>query len=217
MKNTEIDKMRRRCGAEILTILNEKEFKHISYNEISQRLKISSDQLQLLFTNLEQMLAEGIRHHDDAVLAGLAESFGHEDSEVKVDEKILEGLITYLEAYTPYQQAIINLKASAIRNPRLAIFAGQRLFAFATTLLHLAGVETKGIKGKLAVEGIVGVLLISQSEWMRDDSPDLSPTIRVLDKRLERLKELGQMLSMIPAGNSEESNDLHEKKGTGDD
>ena len=122
------------------------------------------------------------------------------DDFMKVDirERILEGLIVRYEGYRSYKKAIKNLNAAAVTNPALAAATIHRLTAASRTILELAGDNTSGLTGLLRVKGLAGVALLSQRDWLSDESPDMAVTIRVLDQRLKQAEDLAEIINIIP-------------------
>jgi hypothetical protein len=41
----------------------------------------------------------------------------------------------------------------------------------------------------MRIKGVVGVVMMVARDWMKDDTPDLAPTMKALDRRLQQAEE----------------------------
>ena len=53
-------------------------------------------------------------------------------------------------------------------------------------IMEAAGISTKTLLGQLKVNGLLAVYLNAICTWLKDDTPDLTKTMVVLDKGLVR-------------------------------
>ena len=110
---------------------------------------------------------------------------------VSIREKITEGLLHRFETYAPYRAQINQLNRSARRHPELALRLIDGLEAVVRRVLVMAGDPAHGLKGMLRVKGVVAVFLTTANVWMKDDSPDLAATMKLLDQRMSKAEEWG--------------------------
>jgi hypothetical protein len=124
---------------------------------------------------------------DQAVL----ESFANiEDAgAIPIREKILEATLHRFEVYAPYRAQIKALSRAARARPDLALALGWRLQSVTRRMLAMAGDDCNGWRGLIRVKGVVGVVMVVARVWMKDDSPDLAPTMKELDQRLQQAEE----------------------------
>jgi hypothetical protein len=129
----------------------------------------------------------------------IMESFGDiEDAgDASVREKIIEGLLHRFETYAPYRAQIDQLSRSARRHPELALRLLDGLEAMVRRVLVMAGDPAHGLKGMLRVKGVVAVFLATACVWMKDDSPDLAATMKMLDQRMLKAEEWGVSLRLF--------------------
>ena len=200
MQDTEFNilKIRSDVGEAMMNCLNAHKFNEISVDMIADHAGHSSAIVRRLFPDALQMVDQGLRDLDDHTLSIFSDDIA-EDIEADIRERILEGLIVRFEAYTPFKNAIKNLNKASLLNPALASLTLYRLSSASRTILELSGDNTSGLKGLLRVKGLAGVALSAQQEWLNDDSPDMSATIRVLDQRLKQAEEIAETLKIIPA------------------
>ncbi|MDC0648905.1 hypothetical protein OAQ37_00135 [Alphaproteobacteria bacterium] len=117
--------------------------------------------------------------------------------EVSIREKIIEGLLHRFETYAPYRAQIGQLNRSVRRHPELALRLLDGLEAVVRRILVMAGDPVHGLKGVLRVKGVVAVFLATARVWMKDDSPDLVTTMKMLDQRMTRAEEWGVSLGLF--------------------
>jgi hypothetical protein len=128
--------------------------------------------------------------------------------QANVHEKLLEGLTQRFEAYADKRTGLHSISKACPRQPALAMQLSSNLYSFVDRLLILCGDDEEGL-GKMArIHGICGVVLKASTAWQRDDSPDLSKTIKVLDQDLKKAAEWAVSLRVLAADEGmEENND----------
>ena len=124
---------------------------------------------------------------DQAVLESFADI--EDAGAVSTREKILEALMHRFEVYAPHRTQIQALNRAARGRPDLALALGLRLQSVTRRMLAMAGDHCNGWRGLLRIKGVAGVVLVVARVWMDDDSPDLAPTMKELDRRLQQAEE----------------------------
>lgn len=122
-------------------------------------------------------------------LAGVAEAGEpQEDPDARYDQ-LLDILMMRFEALQPYRQSVAKILRDVPREPQTMIAIlpqSQRSFAF---LAGAAGFPHDGLRGRLLAKALSAVWLSTQRVWLRDESPDLTETMRALDRNLRRALE----------------------------
>lgn len=201
-----LDKARRQIGEVALKLLNERPLANLDLDELGVAAKVDAGLARRLFAQPVQAVEKGMADLDESIILALAEDFA-EDPDASVHDKVLEGLIARYEGWRPYRQAIDHLNKASLKDPVLGAMLVMRLNQASQRLLDLAGVDRSGLTGMLQIKGLSAVALSCQREWMRDDSPDMSVTIRNLDKRLKQAEELAATLRVIAPNKERESED----------
>lgn len=143
------------------------------------------------FATLHGAVAAGLRRLSDAVYAA-AEDLEPEDS---VRDRLLELILARLDAAKPYKAAMEELRRSAPFDPLLSAVLAQSLDQAMDVILTQAGVEAAGPIGRTRRAALASTVYLPVfSHWLDDDSPDMGPTLRLLDRRLERLEQVARRL-----------------------
>ena len=132
---------------------------------------------------------------DQAVLESFADI--EDAGAVPIREKILEAILHRFEVYAPYRAQIQALNRAARARPDLALALGLGLQAVTRRMLAMAGDNCDGWRGLMRVKGVVGVVMVVARVWMKDDSPDLAPTMKELDRRLQQAEEWAVSLRLF--------------------
>ena len=123
-----------------------------------------------------------------AILESLADI--EDAGEVPVRDKIMEALMHRFEVYAPYRAQMIQLEAAARRDPVLGLRLVESLLQATRMLLRMAGDDLAGFRGEARVRGVAGLAMVVARVWRTDDTPDLSMTLKEIDKRLVTAEEL---------------------------
>ena len=187
--------------------LAHQDYLQIRLSALADAAGISHRQAVLVAGSVERVLLGALQEMDDAILVQCAEDFA-DDMQANVHEKLLEGLTQRFEAYTDKRTGLHSISKACLRQPALAMQLYSNLYSFVDRLLILCGDDEEGL-GKMArIHGICGVVLKASTAWQRDDSPDLSKTIKVLDQDLKKAAEWAVTLRVLAADEGmEENND----------
>ena len=140
---------------------------------------------------------------DQAVLESFADI--EDAGGVPIREKILEALMHRFEVYAPYRTQIQALNRAARGRPDLALALGLGLQSVTCRMLAMAGDHCDGWRGSMRVKGVAGVVMVVARVWMKDDSPDLAPTMKELDQRLQQAEEWAVSLRLFQQSHRRET------------
>ena len=152
-----------------------------------------------------QQLALGkmVALDDQAVLESFADI--EDAGALPVREKVLEALMHRFEVYAPYRAQILALNRAALGRPDLALALGLGLQSVTRRMLAMAGDHCDGWRGMMRVKGVIGVVMVVARVWMNDSSPDLAPTMKELDRRLQQAEEWAVSLRLFQQSNRRET------------
>ena len=130
-----------------------------------------------------------------AVLESLADI--EDAGDVPIRDKIMEALMHRFEVYAPYRAQMAQLESAARRDPGLGLKLLDSLFQAVRMLLRMAGDDLTGLAGEARVRGVAGVAMVAARVWRSDDTPDLSLTLKEIDKRLATAEEWARTLRVL--------------------
>ncbi len=136
------------------------------------------------FRSKPAILGAFFRRIDEMVLAAPLEA--SEDERPR--DRVFDLLMRRFDALQPYRAAIEVLGRELPTDPLAALGAGARLLCSIAWMLEAAGIATDGLRGIVAVKLTAAAYLATGRVWLRDDSPDLAPTMAALDRRLRGIE-----------------------------
>jgi hypothetical protein len=92
------------------------------------------------------------------------------------------------DALQPYRAALDVLGRELPADPVAALGAAAGLLRSIGWMLEAAGISTAGLGGCVAVNLTAAAYGATLRVWLRDDSPDLAPTMAALDRRLRGIE-----------------------------
>ena len=120
------------------------------------------------------------RRIDEAVLAVPLDSGPDE----RPRDRVFDLLMRRFDALQPYRGALEVLSRELPADPVAALATGAGLLRSMSWMLETAGVATHGLGGAVAVKLTSAAYMATVRVWLRDDTPDLAPTMAALDRRL---------------------------------
>ena len=124
------------------------------------------------------------RRIDEAILAAPIE--GEVDERPR--DRVFDLLMRRFDALAPYKPGLEVLGRELPGDPCAALATGARLLRSMRWMLEAAGIATDGIGGIIAVKLTLAAYMAAARVWLRDDSPDLAPTMAALDRRLRGIE-----------------------------
>ncbi len=137
-----------------------------------------------VFSSKAAILCGLFRRIDEAVLAVPPEA----EPDERPRDRVFDLLMRRFDALTPYKPALAVLRRELPGDPIAAVMLGARLLHSIAWTLEAAGIAAGGLRGIVAVKLTAAAYLAVQPVWLRDDSPDLAPTMAALDRRLRRIE-----------------------------
>lgn len=191
-----VDQLRRVIGEAALAILAEMPFSEMTVEMVIDAADVDADLAYCLFHQPLEMVETGLANLDADLAKSLAQDVADDDVST-TREKIFEGLIQRFEKYRPYKPVIRALNSASIKNPKVGFVMVNRLTHAMGQLLQATGGGGLGVAGKIRAKGLAGICLSVLNDWLKDETPDMAETIRMLDKRLQQGENLGVTLGLI--------------------
>ena len=197
---------RRALGHAALHLLSEMPYAELDLEKIITAAEVETELARRLYQDKLEVVETGLANLDTDLAEMLASDIA-EDHISSVREKIFEGLIQRFEAYRPHKAAIRALNAASVSNPKIALIMVNRLNHAMAQLLEVTGGGATGLTGKMRAKGLTGVCLTVLKDWLRDETPDMSETTRLLDQRLKQAESLATSFGLIPAQSQSQHNE----------
>jgi AcrR family transcriptional regulator len=139
-----------------------------------------------LFPSKPAILRAFTRRIDEAALASPVEAAEDE----RPRDRVFDLLMRRFDALRPYRGALEVLGRELPMDPPSALCTGASLVRSVAWMLEAAGIATGGLRGIVAVKLTAAAYLATMRVWLRDDSPDLGPTMAALDRRLRGIERV---------------------------
>src|SRR5690606_17785748 len=161
-------------------------WRRTSLAEIADAADVSLAELRRAFRSKEAILAAVLSRADGEVFSGEDPSLREEPRH----DRLFDAIMRRFDALSPYKPAIRAMLREAPVDPLGSLCRVPRLLNSMAWMLESAGVSTAGITGMIRVKTLAGLYLVTLRTWLRDDSPDLAPTMAALDRNLRRADRL---------------------------
>jgi AcrR family transcriptional regulator len=164
----------------LMRLIARRGYTEIGLAAIAEEAGVSLGDVRALYNSKFGIVVDFSRLNDKAVLeAGPAEGEGARD-------RLFDILMRRLDHLAPYKPALKRLTRAAMCDPMLAMALTLTVQRSSRWMLAGAGIDHGGLRGKVAVRGVVLVLGETVKTWFDDDDPGLARTMATLDKALRR-------------------------------
>jgi AcrR family transcriptional regulator len=167
-----------------LALIAAQGWRHLSLAAVAGEAGIPVLQVYRLFPSRTAILCGLMRRVDEAVLAEPVDGEAGE----KPRDHVFDLLMRRFDALQPHRTALDGLRRDLPRDPVTALALGAAALCSMRLMLDAAGIATHGIGGVIAVKLTAAAYLATGRTWLRDESPDLAPTMAELDRRLRGIE-----------------------------
>jgi AcrR family transcriptional regulator len=136
------------------------------------------------FPSKQAFLCAFSRRIDETVLAVPLDA----DPDERPRDRVFDLLMRRFDALRPHRDALAVLGRELPGDPVAALALGAGLLRSMAWMLEAAGLATDGLRGIIAVKLTAGAYFAALRVWLRDDTPDLAPTMAALDRRLRGIE-----------------------------
>jgi AcrR family transcriptional regulator len=159
-------------------------WRRLSLADIAAEAGLPILRVYRLFSSKPAILRGFFRRIDEGVLAAPLDS----EPDERPRDRVFDLLMRRFDALTPYRAALEVLGRELPTDPLAALAAVAGLLRSMRWMLEAAGIPGEGLGGVLAVKLTAAAYLATLRVWLRDDSPDLAPTMAALDRRLRGIE-----------------------------
>ena len=140
------------------------------------------------FSTKPSILCAFSRRIDEAVLGTPLDADAATDPDERPRDRVFDLLMRRFDALQPYREALDVLGRELPADPVAALAAGAGLLRSMAWMLEAAGISCDGLGGAVAVNLTAAAYMATMRVWLRDDTPDLAPTMAALDRRLRGIE-----------------------------
>jgi AcrR family transcriptional regulator len=159
-------------------------WRRLSLGAIAAEAGLPILQVYRSFHSKQAVLDGFFRRLDQIVLADPPAA----EADERRRDRLFELIMRRFDALQPYKPALDVLGRELLGDPVTALCAGASLLRSMRWMLEAAEIPAVGIRGAIAVKMAAAAYVSTMRAWLRDDSPDLAPTMAALDARLRRVE-----------------------------
>ncbi len=167
-----------------------------SYTQVLQAAGLVYRDVYHVARDMEALMALFADRIDAAMLAD-AEAF---DAETPVREHLFDLLMARFDALSDYKPALARIFSEQQRAPIDGLRTALRLERSMALALEAAGESSTGLTGQLRAKAMTALYLRCFRAWVKDDSEDLGPTMKVVDESLKQAERAASWLDKGPQG-----------------
>jgi AcrR family transcriptional regulator len=167
-----------------LQLIARQGWRRLSMAAIASEAGLPLLSLYRAFPSKAAILCAFSRRIDEAVLTAPVEAEPGE----RPRDRVFDLLMRRFDALQPYRGALEVLDRELPADPAAALAAGAGLLRSIAWMLEAAGIATDGLAGVVAVKLTTAAYFMTLRVWLRDETPDLAPTMAALDRRLRGIE-----------------------------
>jgi AcrR family transcriptional regulator len=167
-----------------LRLIAQQGWRRLSMAAIAQEAALPIVTLYRMFPSKQAILCAFSRRIDETVLAAPVDA----DPDERPRDRVFDLLMRRFDALRPHRDALAVLGRELPGDPTTALALGAGLLRSMAWMLEGAGIATAGLRGAVAVKLTAGAYAATLRVWLRDDTPDLAPTMAALDRRLRGIE-----------------------------
>ena len=165
----------------------------ISLRDIAHAADISLSELRDIFPTKSSIL---VAYFSDIDRRVLSQDYGFESEDTPRD-RLFEVLMSRFDALAPHRSAVDALMRQLPADPIGALSLAPAAMTTMAWILEAAGISATGFLGILRAKGLLAVWLATARIWLKDESPDLGPTMAALDRNLRRAERFALQIDQL--------------------
>ena len=141
------------------------------------------DRARLRFSDTHAILRQFGRQADALALADALESG-------PVRERLFDMVMRRFDALQQHRAGVLALLRTLPADPATALMLAGATAGSMAWMLEASGMAVQGVRGAVAIQGMVAIWLYALRAWQADETADLSGTMVALDRALSRAERL---------------------------
>lgn len=173
----------------LMALAAEMPWPDLSLADIARRAGIPLVDLVAQFPTRAAILAGHARHMDAVMMATDC------DPQDSPRDRLFEVIMRRLDAMAPDRPALTAILRQPGMDPLMLAWGGCSVLRSAALMLETAGISTAGMFGIARIHAAIAIYLYVFKNFLKDESPDLAPTMAKLDKSLRRTEDILPLFS----------------------
>ena len=165
----------------------------VSLLDIARASDIKLSEIRDIFPTKSAILAAYFGDIDRRVLS---QDYGFEPEDTPRD-RLFEVIMSRFDALVPHRSVVDALSRQLPADPIGALCLVPTAMTTMTLILEAAGISASGAFGMLRAKGLLAVWLATARIWLKDESPDLGPTMAALDRNLRRAERFALQIDQL--------------------
>ena len=179
----------------------------ISLDQLSADINMDADLVRSVFRDVNELFLYWFNARVSEIFVGLTADFS-EDFEASTREKVLETLMSILEAFADKRPIFQRIHKWALKDFEFGISITISAYQLCDKILTISGDKIKDLpiaaaRRSIRINGLIGLLLKTSLVWFKDDSDSLATTFREVDNNLSQAIEIAESFKLFEGSRNE--------------
>lgn len=185
---TERDPKRQKILAAALELAAKKDWGSVSLSEIARAAGLPPQEIAALFPQKYTITRDILHGIDDRMIM---EDLGLDGDRDSLKDRLFEVMMCRFDLLNEHRAAMVSMLAPALRSPEQAARHKQGFCHSMRLMIDKADMDCRHMMQEdILIAALAVVYMMTVKTWLRDDSPDMSKTMAVLDRYLERMLKI---------------------------
>ena len=173
----------------------------ISLDQLSADINKDADLVRSVFRDVNELFLYWFNARISEIFVSLTLDFS-KDSEASTREKVLETLMSILEAFADKRSIFQRIHKWALKDFQFGISITIFAYHLCDKILTISGDKKKDLpiaaaRRSMRIKGLIGLLLKTSLVWFKDDSDGLATTFREVDNNLSQAIEIAESFKLF--------------------
>ena len=173
----------------------------ISLDQLSADINKDADLVRSVFRDVNELFLYWFNARISEIFVSLTAEFS-KDFEATTREKVLETLMSILEAFADKRYIFQRIHKWALRDFQFGISITISAYHLCDMILIISGDKKKELpiaaaRRSMRIKGLIGLLLKTSLVWFKDDSDGLATTFREVDNNLSQAIEIAESFKLF--------------------